>query len=70
MATFSEAMLRRTGRLYARYSCEKCGSTDELRPYYRDGDVKNLSPRNIGALCLRCYPNRYSISGTPRKRSV
>ena len=58
MATLSQSILKRAALIHDRFFCENCGSTANLRPYHRDGDLRNHSLRNIGALCPSCHSNR------------
>jgi hypothetical protein len=64
MATLSEAILNRVARNNGRCFCDVCGTTEDLQPYYRDGNIHNISPDNVGALCIRCYMDRETFLKT------
>lgn len=58
MATLSEAILNRVARNKGNCFCDICGTTKDLQPFYRDGNIHNPSAENLGALCIRCYMDR------------
>ena len=55
---FSDALLNRAVLLYGVDDCEKCGSSEDLRPYYKRSQFGGKSARRIGVLCLHCFPHR------------
>jgi hypothetical protein len=64
MATLSEAILNRVARNKGSCFCDICGTTKDLQPFYRDGDIHNTSTENRGALCTRCYMDRETFLKT------